>query len=175
MAVRRKIVVNKKSTKNKTVSLIEMEIALSNYFDCRKSIIVPNISWGFNIHECDLFIIKPSGYVVEIEIKRSLADTKNDLNKKHDHSDNRIREFYFAIPVELYDSCKEFIPKHAGIITIGKTEYGKIYRASIVRDTVINKNSRKLTIEEQLKVARLGTLRIWSLKKKIATILKKKR
>jgi hypothetical protein len=174
MGVRRKkIIINKKS-KTKTVSLMEMEIAISNLFGYTKSIIVPNISWGFDIHECDLFIIKSSGYVNEIEIKRSVADTKNDANKKHDHSDNRIREFYFAFPIELYDKCKDLVPKHAGIITVGKTQYGKIYRASIVRDATINKNSRKLTIEEQLKVARLGTLRIWSLKKKLVTILSKK-
>jgi hypothetical protein len=173
MGVRRKTKIVKKP-KTKTVSLIEMEIALSNFFDCKKSLIVPNISWGFNIHECDLFIIRSSGYAIEVEIKRSVADTKNDLNKKHDHSDNRIREFYFAIPIELYDSCKDFIPSHAGIITIGKTEYGKIYKANIERNATINKNSRRLTLEEQLKVARLGTLRIWNLKKKIVILNKKK-
>jgi hypothetical protein len=172
MGVRRKTKIVKKP-KTKTVSLIEIEIALSNFFDYRKSIIVPNISWGFDIHECDLFIIKSSGYAIEIEIKRSLQDLKNDANKKHDHSDNRIREFYFAIPIELYDSCKDLIPKHAGIITIGKTEYGKIYRANIERSATINKTSRKLTLEEQLKVARLGTLRIWNLKKKLVCLQKK--
>lgn len=175
MGVKRNIVINKKSkVKTKTVSLIEMEIALSNLFSYTKSIIVPNISWGFNIHECDLFIIKSSGYAIEIEIKRSLQDTKNDANKKHDHSDNRIREFYFAIPIELYESCRDLIPKHAGIITIGKTKYGKIYRALIERKATINNNSRKLTIEEQLKIARLGTLRIWNLKKKLLNLQNKK-
>ena len=42
--------------KNK-LSYTEIELAIAKYFDIRKNIIIPNISYGFNIHECDLFIM----------------------------------------------------------------------------------------------------------------------
>ena len=151
---------------------LDIEVALSYLFDYRRNIIIPNLSWGIGIHECDIFIIRTnSGYAIECEIKISKSDLLNDANKKHDHSDNRIKEFYFAIPEYLYESCKDFIPKHAGIITC------EIYRnkpkATIVRKPIANKNARKLTQEEQFKIAKLGLLRVWRLKEKLCNLNKK--
>lgn len=172
MGVRRRIAGKNNSinNKNKTVSLIEMEIAIAKLFDYRKCIIVPNISYGFDIHECDMFIVNSNNYATEVEIKRSIADLKNDKKKQHDHSDVRIKDLYFAIPIELYTEAKEIIPPHAGIITIYKSKYGKIFKANVERNPISNKGSRKLTIEETLKIARLGTLRIWKLKKNIVSL-----
>ena len=151
---------------------LDIEVALSYLFDYRRNIIIPNLSWGIGIHECDIFIIRSSsGYAIECEIKVSKADLVKDAKKNHDHSDNRIKEFYFAIPEYLYESCKDLIPKHAGIITC------EIYRnkpkATIVRNPIINKNARKLTIEEQFKITKLGCLRVWRLKEKLSNLNKK--
>ena len=55
---------------------------------------MPNISWGLGVHEIDLFVVRPSGYAIEVEIKVSLSDFKADFNKKHTHSSPKIREFY---------------------------------------------------------------------------------
>lgn len=67
---------DKPSDKGVNISLLEMEIAIANLFDIRKNIIVPNISCGLGIHECDLFIVRNSGYCIEVEIKRSEQDLK---------------------------------------------------------------------------------------------------
>ena len=41
------------------------------------------------------------------------------------------------------------------------------YDVEAFRNAETNKNAVKLTTEEQLKIARLGTLRIWNLKEKL--------
>lgn len=161
------------------ISVDEIEIGIAGYFGYRQNIIVPKLSWGFNwIHECDVFILKKSGYAVEVEIKRTKSDLVKDLQKKHQHKDDRIKELYYAIPKEYLDDWSKLIPDHAGIISYEKYEddiwdrkrrkYGgkKGFRMYVrrCRSAKPNKNARKLTTEEKLKVAHLGCMRIWKLK-----------
>jgi len=143
-----------------------MEIGISKLFGIRTHIIVPNLSWGFVNHECDLFILRRSGTAVEVEIKRSKQDLLADFKKGHNHSDCKITELYYAIPIELLDKCEQFIPEHCGII-VCENPTGINPKATFHRNAKRNKCGRKLSIEEQLKVARLGCLRIWSLKQKL--------
>ena len=149
----------------------EIEIRLAHYFNYRQNLIVPNISWGMNIHECDLLIIRKSGYGIEVEIKVSKADLIKDIKKSHHHHDKlgRISEFYFAIP-DYLQNCIEFIPDHAGIIIVNKTEYGTSCRK--FRDPKPNLTRRKFTDQEISKIGHLGSMRIWNLKR--ALIDKKK-
>ena len=160
----------KSSDENVNISLTEIEVAVANLFDIRKNIIVPNVSWGFNIHECDLFIVRNTGYCVEIEIKRSKADLKNDFDKVHHHIDkeNRIKEFYFAIPDYLYDSCKDLIGDN-GLILVSKWTSNKKTYVRAVYHTKAKpiKNARKLTDIEILKILKLGVMRVWKLKEKL--------
>ena len=113
---------SRKSTKiqSEPISTIGIEIAVSKYFNFRSNLIVPNISWGFNIHECDLFVVRKSGMAIEIEIKIIKSDFLKDLQKWHQHKDNRIREFYYAMPESLYEKIKDLITEHAGIIICKK-------------------------------------------------------
>jgi hypothetical protein len=163
--------IEKSSDLGVNISLLEMEIAISNLFDIRKNIIVPNISWGLGIHECDLFIVRNTGYCIEVEIKRSKQDLKKDFEKKHSHIDkqNRIKDFYFAIPDYLYDSCKELIGDK-GLITVSKWNNGKKTYIKAKFHTKSNsiKDARKLTDKEILKVLKLGIMRVWKLKEKLS-------
>jgi hypothetical protein len=169
--------VRRKKVKSKPITTIEMEEAIARKFGVRTNIIVPNVSWGLPyMHECDLFIIKMSGYAVEVEIKISKSDLLADFKKGHSHKDrlNRIKEFYYAFPESMLKTCEEMIPKDIGIITCRRSDWGKkLIYASFHRNPVPIKNARKLTIEEQFKVARLGTMRIWTLKNKIIQLQKK--
>lgn len=171
----------------KLPTITEIELAIAKCYGTREHIIVPNISWGFTwkgggwMHECDMFIVKKNGYAVEVEIKRSKSDLLNDFKKKHQHKSEKIREFFYAIPKNNLDEWSKLIPAHAGIIVYEKYEEeiwdrkarkwsGKfkwVTRARRIRDAEINKTAMKLTIEEQLKIARLGCLRIWNLKEKL--------
>ncbi len=159
----------------------EIEIAVARLFNTRQNVIVPNICWGIGIHECDVFILRrQSGYAVEVEIKRTIADLKNDFKKKHNHSDrqNRIKEFYYAIPEELLEKAKPIIEKeaqHAGIITCAYNE--KIdwqpCRAEYFKYAFTNKSAEKLSNYDQNHIAVLGTMRIWNLKHKLSKLNRK--
>lgn len=164
-----------KSDKNGIISTIDMEIGISNLFDYSRNIIVPNLSWGFNIHECDLFIVRESGYAFEVEIKRSKSDLIKDFKKNHNHQDkeNRLCELYYAIPTDLLDSCQTIIPENAGIIVCKNvyTKKGKKKQvANIIKKAKRIKGARRLTQEEQFKIARLAGMRIWGLKKKLSIL-----
>ena len=151
----------KKITTQKKITTLAMEIALSQYFNYRQNLIVPNISWGLDIHECDLLIMSKAGYLSEVEIKISAADLKKDAGKRHGHYDSRIKAFYFAIPESLL-SHSDHIPERAGILT--GAWYGTRFRIKQHRAPVVNSKAPALSAEDQFKVARLGALRIWSLK-----------
>jgi hypothetical protein len=153
------------------ITTIEIEERVAQYFGPRECIIVPNISWGINIHECDLLIIRKSGYGIEVEIKTSKSDLKADAKKAHNHKDymDRISELYFAIPDYMKD-CIEYIPERAGILILTKNEWGvNVHR---LRNPQKKKNRIKFTETEMMKVAHLGCMRIWNLKR---TIIGRKR
>jgi hypothetical protein len=157
------------------ITTIEMEEAVARFFGYRQNIIVPNVSWGFHIHECDLLVLRKSGHLLEIEIKISKSDLKKDLEKRHEHVDyyDRVREFWFAVPEELLDSI-DYIPERAGIIMVYMNEWINEYCCKTVRDPKVNSKAVKLCENEQLMLARLGTMRIWGLKRKIIHSKKRK-
>jgi hypothetical protein len=126
-------------------------------------------------HECDLLVVTKSGYCYEIEIKVSLADLKKDAEKRHGHRDSRIKKLYFSVPEKLLDKGMPFIPDHAGIITVGpaeKTNYIYLlndelrYKCKTIREPQAFP-AQPLSQTDRFQVARLGTMRIWSLKYKI--------
>jgi hypothetical protein len=168
---------------------IEIEESVSRLFGIRQNIIVPNISWGAGLHECDLLIINKSHYATEIEIKVSKADLKKDLLKEHGHKSDMIKELYYAMPSKLIEYAKTILPETVGLIGCELTEYNHNYHqvqgegdlkydtdidviASIERKAKSN-GGRKLTEKEVLNIARLGTMRIWNLKKKLIKLTSK--
>jgi len=62
----------------------EMEIALVRFFNYRTNLIVPNVHWGMNMHECDLLMVSKAGYCTEIEIKVTRADIKRTRKSRTD-------------------------------------------------------------------------------------------
>ena len=167
MVVRKRVL----KSPTKPIKTIDIEVAIAKYYGIRQHIIVPNISWGFQwMHECDLFIMTKAGIATEVEIKISKSDLLADFKKGHDHKDGqgRITYFYYAMPETLYEKCKDLIPEEAGILTCARGDWeGSNVYVREKRKPTKRKNSRKLTIEEQFKIARLGTMRIWTLKEKI--------
>jgi len=162
----------RKSKASRKISTIEMEVSIARYFGHREHIIVPNLSWGFFSHECDLFLIRKSGFGFEVEIKRTKSDMVADFKKNHGHVDrkNRIVQLFYAFPEELLPKVKHLIPKECGIITVTMTSTGYC-RASMKREAKRKKGAKRLTETEQLKIARLGTMRVWSCKERIVNLL----
>ncbi|MHB8871654.1 MAG: hypothetical protein ACYC5G_04330 [Candidatus Doudnabacteria bacterium] len=154
----------------------EVEIAVVNYFGARQNLIVPNVSWGFLglYYEADLIVITKAGYAKEVEIKVSRSDLIKDKEKKHTHDCKKFKELYFAIPEKLLKD-KEHIPERAGILVCEKVKYDNdtYYRAKLERPAISN-GGEPLMLEDRYELARLGTLRIWNLKRKILEITSKK-
>jgi hypothetical protein len=146
------------------ITTLEMEVAIARKIGWRTHVIVPNISWGFLNHECDLFVVNQNNYAWEVEIKVDKYDLINDKLKHHKHIDRqgRLRYLYFAIPEYLL-SCTEYIPKDAGIIVCQKAENGNVF-ARYERTAKVIKGSRILSDNEIFSIIRLATMRIWALK-----------
>ena len=146
------------------LTCIDIECAVAEYFSPRVNLIVPNVSWGLLFYEVDLLVVTPSNYCYEIEIKTSRSDLKADMQKRHGHNSKKMRRLYFAIP-DYMKSNIEFIPARAGILMVSAPyENASNLKCKCVRDPVNNNEAQKLSDADRFQVARLGTMRIWSLK-----------
>lgn len=143
---------------------IDIELAVSRYFNPRINVMVPNVSWGMKLHECDVLVLTKSGYAYEVEIKTSLADLKRDMEKNHHHAHAKIKRLYFAIPEKLLKH-QDLVPEHAGILYVRDSnwEWNTAKKFREAKDT----GKYQWTEVEKMKLLRLGCLRIWTLKRKL--------
>ena len=160
---------------------LEVELAIMEYYDYRKNIIVPNVSWGIVglYYECDLVRLSAKNYATEIEIKVSKADLLRDKKKFHNHGSELFRYLYFAVPSELEAYAISRIPEKSGLLSVTKREKEivtgyewvkpelKDYKVKVAKKPRINKRARQWTDKERDKLLRLGTMRIFGLKKKL--------
>lgn len=97
------------------------------YFSPRYTFVAPNIKLKGYGWESDLVAIRKSGFLDEIEIKRTLADFRADFKKADYHGARKKHSmlangellpnyFYFYTTDELYEQIKDEIPDHAGAI-----------------------------------------------------------
>lgn len=154
-----------------TLSITQIELGLAQYFNFRNNVIVPKVSWGLLTHEADLLILNKSGYLTEVEIKRSWADFLADFRKKHTHDDRKISWYYYAVPESIADKCREKLaeldPEHKwGLISYAESWNGECWPTILTQPSNIHyhQSDKKLFIEEQFQLARLGAMRTWSLK-----------
>lgn len=167
----------------KTLYEIEIALAKSDHFNYVKNIIAFNVNGiGESLyigHECDMLVLSKSGYLTEIEIKRSWEDFIADFKKKHSHEGNGIiKYFYYCIPEcmleRAYDKLEELKIEYTGVITYDEdleiTLHGHRWISpdgSYSYHFTIQNPYRKLFLEEQLQVARFGAMRAILLKEKI--------
>lgn len=144
----------------------DIELAVSAWIGTRNHLIVPNVSWGLYLHECDLLVVSKSGYATEIEIKVTPSDLRADSKKIHEHRSKRIKFLYFAMPKEMRGHVND-VPERAGVILVDDKEY-----CELVRRPVSNPLAVKITPDDQFQIARLGTLRMWNLKRELRDIRK---
>lgn len=161
-----------------TLTITQIEVGLANYFDARKNIIVPNVSWGLLNHEADLLILSKSGYLTEIEIKRSWSDFLADFRKCHAHDDRKVSWRYFAVPHSIVGRCREKLRELSlfdewGLVAYAENPYPTDRYPCLVEITHYPSNIRqhhsekKLTTDEMFQLARLGAMRTWPLKASI--------
>lgn len=168
---------------NTVLSVHEIEQALVHFFDPRKQLaIVPNVTYGFfKTHEADLVVLSKSGYITEVEIKRSWSDFVADFSKHTNHFEGKVFHLYYAVPETIASKVLDYINDHTwpepysdetlkkfygppvGVYTYD--DFGNIREARKAPDlsgfTRSNQNEYKLYLEEQNKLMRLGCLRLW--------------
>lgn len=159
-------------------SLYEIEVALSksDYFNFVKNIVAFNVyGWGENLpiwHECDMLVLTKSGYLTEIEIKRSWSDFLADFKKDHKHdSEGIIKKFYYAVPYSIVVKVFNYIVDN-NISCDGVIYYTEDLDVRFYRIIERKNKFRKLTLSEQLQVARYGAMRSIMLKEKIIKLVK---
>ena len=148
----------------------------SGWWDKRTSTMIPNLSWGLLNHEADFCVIKNTGYLTEIEIKRSFEDLKKDFKKDVFHDDDRVSRFYYCLPISLkeraenlFEEQKEKLINFYGCepdsvtaehipAVIYYDEEGKLTTNGGWPERL---NTRKLFLEERDKIGRLMSLRYW--------------
>lgn len=146
------------TAKEEKLSCLDIEIGLRYYFNPRVNMLIPRVSWGFGIHECDVLVITKSGYLYEVEIKISGSDLKKDAQKPHAHKSKIIKHLFFAIPFYL-EPLIEFIPSRAGVLSFSKQcRLPKLLRSPDTTSTY------KVSKTELLQLYRLAALRVWPLK-----------
>lgn len=153
-----------------TLDQIHLSLRNSGLWNRRSDIMVPNVSWGLLPYEADFVVISKSGYMTEIEIKRSWEDFKADFKKDHKHDDERVYKFAYCVPKSIRDKAISYIRTqnpdvpdymlpaviyYSEDMGIGLTELNSF-------DNYNSPKRRKLFIEEILKVSRLGQLRYWA-------------
>lgn len=136
-------------------------------FNFRKYNVVANLSFGFLDYEADLFAMNANGYCTEIEIKISIADLKNEFSKdkfkKTGFHSNKIKNFYYAMPTKIYEKVDFELVSYAGVYVISET--GKV---TLKKKASPNKDAIKMSLEDQLKILRLGNMRYWTRRAEIS-------
>lgn len=170
------------------LTIEQIILALHNCeFICnrRQDIVVPNLSWSLLDYEADLVIVNKTGYMTEIEIKRSYADFVADFKKRHHHDSEVVCHFFYCVPKSIVGKVEAFLTSYKAehddfdlpaVLTYD--ENGEIDRARDVNapytidgttyypafGSAYNKyGKRKLFLEERFIVARMGQLRFWKL------------
>ena len=154
------------------ITAIEIEYALSEKFDKRKNILVPNIQEGMGLHECDVLMLRPTGYATEFEIKITKSDLAKDKKKDHGHKSDMIKEMYYAVPYTILSYALGVLNKNYGVIAVRYVNGEP--QVEIKREPTLNPEARKWTDEERFNLARLGAMRIWKLKKTVIDLTQKK-
>lgn len=178
--------------KETTLTLEQIEDILvgtpdSPYY-IRQNIVIPNVSWGFLNHEADLLILNKTKHLIEIEIKRTWADFMADFKKDHTHNDKKLSYLYYAVPESIgkrvfdwlyvgdYDAkwyfsrskvleYTEHNPNKCGLIVYNNDDFRRKCCLTVPARSM---SDYKVTTEEELSLLRLGNMRVWKLKKKLA-------
>ena len=163
--------------------VIEMQKAFYQHTFQRYELTAPNVypDWEFN--EMDIFALRRSGYIDEIEIKRSKADFLADFKKtikvkgkkihrgsysydeyidilKHDAFEYGIPHcnyFSFLIPEDLVDKCD--IPEYAGLYVYKVNRHGEGRVTEIKTAKLLHK--RKISNDMKYAIARKMAYRYW--------------
>ena len=159
---------------------LDIEIAIFRKYDIRRSLIVPNVSnqMGLVAFETDMLVLSEAGYAHGFEIKTSKSDLKADFKKPQHQKFNdffkngktglerfygKFKYFSYAVPEQLREPALELIPQFCGLYVFNKKEFPETSTFSEARAPK-KLFSYQWTLAQKYELARLGTMRVYSLK-----------
>ena len=116
--------------------------------------------------------------MTEVEIKRSYNDLLADFKKTTSHYEGKVEHIYYAVPLSISEKSWNAITESfcgqtvkCGLLTYYESGFVKeaVTAPSISSILHRNKQDHRLFLEEQLKLARLGVMRYWSMQERILT------
>jgi hypothetical protein len=147
--------------------------ALAVWINYRRHLCLPNVNGGLGLWsrgEMDFLAITGAGYIIEVEIKCTLADLRREWRspvkiEKHRRAhtvDKGLRRFFICTPRSISQKARaeieaEPLLAYAGILSFhDESKY-----VGILRPAQNLKTARKLKPDEYLKIGRLATMRFW--------------
>jgi hypothetical protein len=117
----------------------------------------------------DVIGVTRDRYLVEIEIKRSVADFKRDAEKYSRRNrelfiDHMAKQFYYLVTPEISDKILPLLPAWAGLMTVSENQI----TAYVLQPAPVNRESKKLSVQECIKLTRCMTNHMMATKIKLA-------
>lgn len=103
--------------------------------------------------EPDVLGVRAGRRLVEIEVKRSISDFKANAGKRHVAQREMYLQqwpyqFYFLVPEALVAKIQPLLPSYAGLMS------DTFYYVRVHKVAPVNKESRRLTVSECVRLAR---------------------
>ena len=113
-------------------------------------------SWACG--EPDVLGITKAGFLLEIEVKRSVADFRANAHKRciqnrETYLKKMPKQFWFMVPPNLVEKVQPEVPQWAGLLTTANAGWG----LRVVSPAESNSASQRLSIRECVKLMRLQT------------------
>jgi len=151
---------------------IDLEIALLIYFNFTRSLIVTNVTTtsGLVMFEADMIVLSQNGYAHGLELKVSKSDLRAEFKKSQyggrgvEYYYKRFKYFSFAMPIELKEEALKLVPEIFGLYFVDGSSVTRYRNPKFL-------NNYKWSDKERYRLARLGAMRIFSLKNNISTLL----
>lgn len=154
-----------------TASQIELALVDAVY-PYRVWLVVPRVSWGLNMRECDLLALSGRGYAHAIEIKVTVSDLKREFKKRHyaidahfpdrDHQRKWIKFRWFAVPYLMREKALQFVPEDCGILCIHEGLHlprsQKVTRERLPKP---NREALPWPYHKRFELARNGVIKYW--------------
>jgi hypothetical protein len=158
-----------------------------DFFGNQNIVLVPNCTWTGN--ECDLLVVTQDLRIIDIEVKISQSDFKNDILKEKwwdsyvmNESTGRYQRLkppqkrthpvkvwkhYYAMPKEIWKpELAEFLPsENCGIILLS-VHRNKII-AELHKRAIPNRKADEISAHDAINIARLGNIRMWNAYEKL--------
>lgn len=144
----------------------------------RSVLIVPNCGWTG--HECDLLVIDKSMRIIDVEIKISRSDLKQDAKKdkwwtgrpwsrragpiQARQWPDKVWKHYYVMPAEIWDTkLLAGLPLASGVATMRQdSRYNSGLAVTIIRPAKPCKEAKPVCPADCIDIARLASLRMWA-------------